>query len=122
MNRFIISTLIVILPYMALADTITEIKELRVKIKETSGEFRIVCEGSASGDVFRYTFRVGSDSSKYCAYLEREVDKYIKELEKLTDNYKNVWIEIKEKSYVYNESNFNEFGVYYFCNNRGLCS
>lgn len=54
MNRFIISTLVVILPYMALADTITEIKELRVKIKE--------------------------------------------------------------------KSNVNEFGIYYFCNNRGLCS
>lgn len=85
MNRFIISTLIVILPYMALADTITEIKELRAKIKETSEEFRIVCKGNS-----RYVYRVGSNSSKYCDYLECEVDKYIKQLEKLTDNYENV--------------------------------
>lgn len=85
MNRFIISTLVVILPYIALADTLTEIKELRAKIKETSEEFRVVCRGST-----KYSYRVGSDSSKYCAYLEREVDKYIKQLEKLTDNYENI--------------------------------
>lgn len=89
MKNNILLSLILLIPYIALADTITEIKELRSKIKETSEEYRIVCEGSVSGHYGRNAYKIG-DSKKYCKYLEDEVSEYIKELEKLTDNYENV--------------------------------
>jgi hypothetical protein len=74
-NRLLINTLLVVLPYTAFANTLEDIKELRSKIKETSEEFRIVCKGYNSN-----AYRVGSDSSEYCNYLEREVDLYIEKV------------------------------------------
>lgn len=73
----------IVLPFTALANTINDIKELRAKIKETSEEIRIVCEGYN-----RYPSRVGSNNIHYCNYLEKEVNGYIKKVLELENNLK----------------------------------
>lgn len=88
-NRLLINTLLVVLPYTAFASTLEDIKELRVKIKETSEEYRIVCEGYSN-----IHFRVGSNTKGYCDYLESEVDKYIKRLMPLV--HMNNMLELNE--------------------------
>ena len=82
-NRVLLIT-VSLLPLMALANITTDVGKLRAKIKETSEEFRVVCRGHN-----KYSYRVGSDSTRYCSYLEAEVDKLIKELERITDNYEH---------------------------------
>jgi hypothetical protein len=72
-NRLLINTLLVVLPYTSFANTLEDIKELRSKIKETSEEYRIVCKGYNAN-----ACRAGNDTYKYCDYLEKEVNMYIK--------------------------------------------
>lgn len=82
MKNKILLMWVVLLPFIALATPAIDIIELRAKIKEISEEFRIVCRGDN-----KYSYRVGSNSKAYCDYLETEVDKYIKKLEKITNKY-----------------------------------
>lgn len=81
MKNSLLLTSLIIIPFTALANTMTDIIELRAKIKETAEEYRLVCTGFNHGTNIgiKDSERIRTDSSyEYCEYLRDEIENDIK--------------------------------------------
>lgn len=81
----------ILIPFTALASNITDIIELRSRIKETAKEYRFVCTGFNHGTNIgiKDENRIRTDSSyEYCQYLRDEIEHDIKKVLELENNLK----------------------------------
>lgn len=88
MKNILTLTAIVLIPFMAVANTYSEIKEIMDRIKTNSESYRLICYPHIKTANWYSTLEV-ENSKQYCIYLkatiENDIDKVL-ELEK--DNKK----------------------------------
>ena len=88
MKNILTLTAIVLIPFMAVANTYSEIKELTDRIKTNSEAYRLICYGNRNTMTLNYELDI-ENKEQYCIYLkatiENDIDKVL-QLEK--DNKK----------------------------------
>jgi hypothetical protein len=86
MRNFITAAIIVILPIMAFANTLSEINELMDRIKANSKAYRVICYAHQR-HVKANGFTLGAldinNRDEYCVFLKEEIENDIDKVLKL---------------------------------------